>query len=51
MRLHARRAEFSSIAGLRNRLVREIADIGAAPTPQTLHLADNLLAGSPPHKH
>jgi hypothetical protein len=44
MRLHAARHAFSAIAALRNRLVRELADIGTTPTPDTMRLANDLLA-------
>jgi DNA-binding SARP family transcriptional activator len=46
MRLHAAQHAFPAVAALRNRLVRELADIGTTPTPDTLHLADDLLATS-----
>ena len=47
MRLHAARRALAAVAALRNRLVRELADIGTSPTAQTLQLADDLLADSP----
>jgi hypothetical protein len=34
------------VAALRSRLVRELADIGTTPTPDTMRLADDLLADS-----
>lgn len=49
MRLHAARHDFPAVAVLRNRLVRELADIGTAPTSDTIRLADDLLADSAPH--
>ena len=48
MRLHAAQHAFPAIAVLRNRLVRELADIGTAPSPDTIQLADNLLAHPAP---
>lgn len=47
MRLHAAHRALPAVAALRNRLVRELADIGTIPTPQTLQLADDLLADPP----
>jgi hypothetical protein len=49
MRLPAAQRTLPAVAGLRNRLVRELADIGTSPTPDTLDLADHLLADAPPH--
>jgi DNA-binding SARP family transcriptional activator len=50
MRLHAAHRALPAVAARRNRLVRELADIGTSPTPQTLQLADDLLADPPtPH--
>jgi hypothetical protein len=49
MRHHATQDAFPAIAALRDRLVRELADIGTAPTPNTVRLADDLLAPSAPH--
>ena len=45
MRLHAAQRAFPAVAVLRNRLVRELADIGTTPTADAIRLADDLLAG------
>ena len=50
MRLHAARHALPAVAVLRNRLVRELADIGTTPTPDTIRLAHDLLANTPDNR-
>ena len=47
MRLHAVVSAFAAVAALRNRLARELADIGASPTADSIRLADDLLVDAP----
>jgi hypothetical protein len=47
MRLHAAQRSFPALAALRNRLVRELADIGTTPALDIMRLADDLPADTP----